>query len=112
MNKGDTIRLILDYSVNDEPLAEGQFDDLELQLNKESFGKFNIKKLLSRNDIVWDQDLGKYVCYLSQEESIKLPNRVDYQLRCYDGDSVVSSCISQFCIGDILSKEILPYEEQ
>ena len=112
MNKGDTIRLILDYSINDEPITEGQFEDLELQLNKESFGKFNIKKLLSQNEIVWDSDLGKYVCYLSQEESFKLPNKVDYQLRCYEDGSVISSCISQFYIGDILSKETLPYDSE
>ena len=109
MNKGDTIRLILDYSINEDPITEGQFDDLELQLNKDAFGKFHLKKLLSQNDITWDAELGKYVCHLSQEETFNLPNVVEYQLRCYDDGSVVSSRIDRFFIGDTLSKEVLPY---
>lgn len=112
MNKGDTIRLILDYSINEDPIEEGQFDDLELQLNRDSFGKFHLKKLLSQGDIIWDTDLGKYVCYLSQEETFKLPNQVEYQLRCYDDNSVISSGIGRFCIGDTLSKEVLPYGQE
>ena len=110
MNKGDTIRLILDYSINDAPIEENQFEELELQLNKDSFGKYNIKKLLSTGGIFWDTNLSKYVSFLSQEESFKLPNKVDYQLRCYNDGSVISSCIGHFIIGDILSKEVLPYE--
>lgn len=110
MNKGDSIRLILDYSVNGKDIVQDQFDDLELQLNKESFGRYHIKMLLSRGEMAWDEDLQKYVAFLPQEESYKLPNVVDYQLRCYKNGSVISSNIGHFFMGDILSKEMLPYE--
>ena len=110
MNKGDSIRLILDYSVNGKEIKKDQFEDLELQLNKESFGKYHIKLVLSRGEMAWDEDLQKYVAFLPQEESFKLPNKVDYQLRCYNNGSVISSNIGFFFMGDILSKEMLPYE--
>ena len=110
MNKGDSIRLVLDYSVNGKEIKKDQFEDLELQLNKESFGKYHVKLLLSRGEMAWDEDLQKYVAYLPQEESFKLPNKVEYQLRCYNDGSVISSNIGFFFMGDILSKEMLPYE--
>jgi len=108
MNKGDSIRLILDYSVNAKEIQEGQFEDIELQLNKESFGQYHIKLALSQGDMAWDENLKKYVAFLPQEESYKLPNVVEYQLRCYNEGSVVSSNIGRFFLGDILSKEMLP----
>ena len=110
MNKGDSIRLVLDYSVNAKEIEKDQFEEIELQLNKESFGKYHIKLLLSRGEIECDDEIKKYVAFLPQEESYKLPNKVDYQLRCYDNGSVISSNIGFFFLGDILSKEMLPYE--
>ena len=110
MNKGDSIRLILDYSINGKDIEKDQFEDLELQLNKESFGKYHVKLLLSKGDMEWDESLKKYVVFLPQEESYKLPDFVEYQLRCYSLGSVVSSNIGRFFLGEILSRGMMPYE--
>jgi len=112
MNKGDSIRLKLNFTIGSKklPIEEGMFSEMELQLNKQTFGQYHVKFLLSKGEIVWDEDLGLYVAYLSQEDSFKLSNEVDYQLRCYNDGVVVSSKIGSFCLGNVLSREVLPYE--
>ena len=112
MNKGDTLRLILDISYKGKDFEEGQFDEIELQLNRENFGKYNVKKLLSKGEIVWDSDLKKYVTYIDQEDCFKFPNKVEYQVRCMNDGSVVSSNIGAFFIGDTLSRQVLGYEQE
>ena len=110
MNKGDSIRLKLNFTVGKDklPITEGMFDEMELQLNKQTFGQYSVKFLMSAGEIVWDEDLQMYVAYLTQEDSFKLPNEVNYQLRCYNDGIVVSSRIGKFFLGNVLSKEILP----
>ena len=112
MNKGDSIRLNLNFTVgkNKEPITEGMFEEMELQLNKQTFGQYSVKFLLSKGEIEWDEDLGLYVAYLSQEDSFKLSNVVEYQLRCYSDGVVVSSRVGRFFLGNVLSKDILPYD--
>lgn len=108
MNKGDSLRLILDFSINGKEIEQDQFEELELQLNKESYGKYHVKLLLSQGDMEWDDSISKYVAFLPQEETFKLPDIVDYQLRCYKDDSVISSNIGRFRLGEILSRRMLP----
>lgn len=115
MNKGDSIRLILDYSIKGKEIQKDQFDEIELQLNRESFGKYNVKLLLSEGDMAWNDDIQKYVAFLPIEESFKMPNEVDYQLIVYNNvtdasgktfRSAVSSRIGRFFLGDILPREM------
>ncbi len=108
MNKGDSIRLVLDFSVNGKEIEQDQFEEIELQLNNEGYSRYNVKFLLSQGDMEWDEELSKYVVLLPQEETLKLPGTVEYQLRCYKDGTVISSNIGRFCLGDILSRRVLP----
>lgn len=110
MNKGDTISFVLDFLIDyDTPLEKDAYSEIELQFNEEDGTRKNIKLLLSENQIQWDDDLEKYVAYLSQEDTFMLPNVVSYQLRILDKDSdeVYSSEIGHIKLGEVLSNTIL-----
>jgi len=108
MNKGDTLRLNFDFVDDDNnPLYEGQFDEMELQLNPDKLGIYSMKFLLSTGDIQWDSEAEKYYVTVSQEDSLKLPCEVWYQLRCLDDGIVISSEVSSFDLGRVLSKKVL-----
>lgn len=108
MNKGDTLRLNFDFVDDDgNPLMQGQFEEMELQLNPDRLGVYSMKFLLSAGDILWDEDEQKFYVLVSQEDSLKLPNNVLYQLRCMDSGTVISSDISSFDLGKVLSRQVL-----
>lgn len=111
MNKGDTLRLNFDFvDGSGNPLEEDQFEEMELQLNPDRIGTYSMKFLLSNGDILWDDETEKYYVLIDQNDSLKLPEVVHYQLRCYNDGSVVSSDVSLFILGKCLSKKVLDAE--
>lgn len=112
-NKGDTLKLILNYTLNDTPIAEKKFDEIELQLNSQ-VNRNSVKLLQSLGEIKYDKLTEKYVCYLSQAQTFKLKqdalnedSDVDYQIRLLNNGGVVSSDVGTFTLGAVLSKRIL-----
>lgn len=101
MNRGDTLYIQLDYTVDDEPLKEGEWDEIEF-----SFG--NKQYSLTNGDIVWDDALEKYCVFIDQEDSFALKNYVThYQIRLKKDNEVISDNIKPFAIGAVISsKEI------
>ena len=117
MNRGDTVALMLNYQVNGSPLVQGGYDEIELQINKQSTDK-SIKKLLSKGEIVWKtinyvkdgatESFTGYVANLSQEETFLLAaGQSMVQLRVKIGDQVGSSENSMFNLGAVLSSEVI-----
>lgn len=118
MNRGDTAYLMLNYTINGDPLQEGAYEEIELQLNPQSNSR-NVKKLLSEGDIEWatmtyvdehgvEQQFTGYIARLSQEETfIFNEGDVEAQLRILWGDDVGSSAITSFILGKALSCEVL-----
>lgn len=113
INKGDTLQLILNYQLNGEDLEKDYFDDIELQLNSQA-NRNSVKLLYSLGELIYDDNLGKYVGYLSQAQTFKLKQNVlnedsdvDYQIRVLLNGTVVSSDVGTFTIGPVLSKKIL-----
>ena len=100
MNKGDTISFILDYTLNGEPLEKDAYDVIEFAIGEKIFKTTD-------NKIVWDDEKGKYVINLTQEESFELPNIVKHQIRIKTNGEVVSSPIETLRLGNTISKEIL-----
>ena len=98
MNKGDTVYIILDYTINDEPITEGRFDEIEFYLGENRY-------LLSEGDIVWDSTTEKYYVFVDQEDSFKLTPQTIYQLRVRSGTDVTSTGIKKLVIGDTISTE-------
>lgn len=98
MNKGDALLIELDYTVNGESLQEGEWDDIEFALNDKSYS-------LSNGDIYWDGEA--YVCYLSEADTFDLRFTNIYQLRLAKDGYVISSPITTWRVGGVLSKKYL-----
>lgn len=118
-NKGDTAYLLLNYTLNGEPLVEGAYQEIELQINKQDEFR-SIKKLMSNGDIYWGTDMtyidqeGQtqtftgYVCELSQEDTFTVSSGVSQiQLRIMLDEEVGSSTQTSLDIGKTLSNKIL-----
>lgn len=116
-NEGDTACLLLNYTVNEEPMSEGAYDELEFQINPQLYIS-SIKKLLSQGDIQWrtvtyeddngdEQTFTGYVVYLTQEDTFKMSGMFKYQLRVMVDGNVGSSSINELDIGTVLSRKVL-----
>lgn len=113
MNRGDTVALMLNYLVNGASIGQGDFDDIELQINRDGSAT-SIKKLLSKGEIVWETleyaggTFTGYVVHLSQEETFALrEGESQVQLRVLKRGQVGSSEISDFSLDAVLSKQVL-----
>lgn len=104
MNRGDTAILMLNYTFNGEPLMEGAYQEIELQINPDDYG---VKKLLSLGQIEWgsvtyedehgdEQTFTGYYCFLNQAETFDLrEGKNTVQLRVMVNSDVGSSAISE-----------------
>lgn len=118
MNRGDTSFLMLDYTINGDPLVENAYNEIELTINEDSSFRC-VKKLLSKGEITWgsityDDDQGQpqtftgYYAHLDQEETFKLQSGTnEVQLRILSNDEVGSSAVSTMELGRVLSSEVL-----
>lgn len=97
---GDTLDIILLYTVNGEPITEGSVDELEFTFGKNSY-------TLSGGRIYWNDAEQHYAVSLSQEETFALPNTVEYQLRVKKDDEVGGSEIEYLKIHGTISKKVL-----
>lgn len=117
INRGDTGYVMLNYTLNGDPLEQGAYQEIELQFNTQGAAR-SIKKLLSKGDIEWgtltyieetiEKTFTGYFCHLTQEETFLLKDGdVDVQVRIMLNDEVGSSDISPMRLGDALSKKVL-----
>lgn len=119
LNSGDTVYLLLDYLVNGEPMQEGVYQEIELQINKEDNFRA-VKKLYSLGEIVYMTDMqyedaeGQvqsytgYVCSLSQDDTFKISSGIsEIQLRVMLNGEVGSAKCKSLDIGKVLSHRVL-----
>ena len=117
MNRGDTVTLMLNYQINGEPLVKDAYEEMELQINKDSSQRA-MRKTLSGGDIKWEtltfynegveETFEGYTVHLSQSESFTLVSgQSQVQLRIKKNGEVGSSSQSNFVLGDSLSTQIL-----
>lgn len=117
MNRGDTCYLMLNYTINGEPMVEGAYQEIELQINEQASRK-SVKKLLSKGEIQWgtltyeedeeEKTFTGYYVHLSQEETFVLERNInEVQIRVMMSDEVGSSAIAELDVGRTLSKEVL-----
>lgn len=104
MNKGDSLDIMLNFTVNGAPLEKDAYDELELQLGIQNEWA-SVKLLMSEGRIEFDDELGKYVAHLKQKETFQLPSLLKYQLRVRIGDDVASSDVRTLNLGDALSRK-------
>lgn len=117
MNRGDTAYLLLDYQVNGAPLIQGDYQEIELQINKQN-PISSVKKLLSLEEITWEsgyqyeedgetKSFTGYVAHLTQEDTFKVNGTCSIQLRVMKDDEVGSSEITSIDLGAVLSRKVL-----
>lgn len=118
-NRGDTAYLLLNYTVNGQPLQQGAYQEIEFQINTQ--GNFRgIKKRLSKGQIFWGENFtyldndGEertftgYVTALSQNDTFLLAKGTcEVQLRVLLQNEVGSSETSDLDVGRVLSSEVL-----
>lgn len=115
-NRGDTIDVSLAYTIDGEPITEGQFDEIEVYIGENRYtlegetisttvGNTTTTEII--HQIVWDSELGMYTIFVSQEDSFKLTTKTEYQVRFKLGTKVFSSNIKYMPIGKTLSNEVI-----
>lgn len=99
-NNGDTLQLLLDYTVNGDPLEEYEPDEIEFCIGDNRF-------LLSDGTVSIDEATGKYSVSVSQSESFLLSALTWYQIRIRKGTEVISSGMDKLNIGPSISDEVV-----
>lgn len=101
MNRGDTLYIQLDYTVNDEPLIQNDWDEIEFSFGDKQYS-------LSNGDIVWDNELEKYCVFIDQEDTFALKNFVThYQIRLKKDGEVISDNVKPFAVGKVISRKVI-----
>ena len=95
-NRGDTLPIILDYTINGIPIEDWNLDEIEFSLGSRQF-------TLSHEDIVLDPVENKYTLLVGQATSLKLGGQTRYQVRFKKDGEVTSSDIGYIKIGASLS---------
>lgn len=99
-NQGDTLDIILDYTINGDPLTEGMCDEIEVSIGDKQY-------TLTDGDIVWDSELEKYTLFVDQEDTLALQGITEYQVRFKIGTKVASVPISKLLIGNSISTQVI-----
>lgn len=100
-NKGDTLDFELAYTVDGEPIVEGQFAEIEFSIGPKRY-------TLTDGDITWDNEIEKYILSIGQADSFALGGIADYQIRFKTAaGKVISSSINKFVLGGTISKTVI-----
>lgn len=100
MNSGDTLKIILNYTVDGEPLPANFEGEIEFSIGSKRY-------LLSEAQIGYEDGVG-YCIHLSQEDTFDLSGVSSYQIRIKNAEGeVVSSGIEKLSFGKSLSKETI-----
>lgn len=98
MNRGDTLDIVLAYTVDGEPIQEGDFDEIEFSIGSKRY-------TLTDGDITWDEGEG-YIISIGQEDTIDM-GRAEYQVRFKKGSKVISSSVNTLILGKSISKTVI-----
>lgn len=98
MNRGDTLDILLAYTVDGEPIHEGDFDEIEFSIGAKRY-------TLTDGDITWDEEQG-YIISIGQEDTLDM-GRAEYQVRFKKGSKVISSSVNTLTLGKSISKTVI-----
>jgi hypothetical protein len=99
-NRGDTLPIVLDYTINGIPIEDWDLDEIEFSLGSRQY-------TLSHEDITLDDILNKYVLNIGQATTLKLGANTRYQVRFKKDGEVTSSDIGFIKIGASLSTKTI-----
>lgn len=98
MNRGDTLDIVLAYTVDGEPIQQGDFDEIEFSIGSKRY-------TLTDGDITWDEEHG-YIISIGQEDTLDM-GRAEYQVRFKKGSKVISSSVNTLILGKSISKTVI-----
>lgn len=99
-NAGDTLTLYLDYTVDGEQIAEGQFDEIEVSIGSKRY-------LLTDNEIVWDSEADMYKLWIDQADTFTFNKDTKYQIRFKFGNDVISTDKANLKLGESISRQVI-----
>jgi hypothetical protein len=99
-NKGDTINIYLNYTLDGNPILEGDLDEIEFTMGSHRY-------TLTDGDIVWDDNAQLYMIKMPQEDTFDLKSTTRYQLRVRKDNDVGSTDVEESELGDVLSKVVI-----
>ena len=99
-NKGDTIDVLLNYTIDGNPIMEGDLDEIEFMMGTHRY-------TLSGGQIVWDSNTSLYKILIPQEDSFDLKSVTRYQLRIKQGVRVKSTDVEEAELGEVISRSVL-----
>lgn len=95
-NKGDTIVVNLTYTLDGNPIQQGDLDEIEFTFGSKSY-------TITNNGVVWNAEEGCYQVVISQADSLVLESVVEYQTRFKKDGYVTSVDVQKAKLGKNLS---------
>ena len=99
-NKGDTIDILLNYTVDGETITEGYLDEIEFTIGSHQY-------TISNGGVVWDANAQMYKVKLHQDETFDLKQTTRWQLRVRKGTDVCSTDVAEVDLGEVLSRTVI-----
>lgn len=107
MIRGETKDLQFKIKNGQSYIDGSQYSEVEVQFNPQSIYN-SVKKLKSKNEVVWNSTLSVFVVSMSQEDTFKLnEGKCDVQVRLFNNNVCTATLINQIDIGKVLSNEVL-----
>ena len=100
INQGDTLCLVLDYTVDGEELVDYAPDEIEFCMGSNRY-------TLTDGDITIGETSGMYEIHIDQSESFELGTISQYQIRIKKDGEVASSSIERILIGASISRTVI-----
>ena len=96
MNRGDTANVVLNFTLDGDPIRPGDFDEIEFTFGEKQY-------TMTGGDITYDADAQAYCVFISQADSLALPDVFEYQARFRKGTEVYSMKAQKGALGKTLS---------
>lgn len=96
MNRGDTANVILNFTLDGDPIRPGDFDEIEFTFGEKKY-------TMTGGGVVYDAEAQAYGVFISQADSLALPDAFEYQVRFKRGNDVYSTRTQKAVLGKTLS---------
>lgn len=100
MNRGDTANVVLNFTLDGDPIRPGDFDEIEFTFGEKQY-------TMTGGDITYDADAQTYGVFISQADSLALPDVFEYQVRFKKGIDVYSTRTQKAVLGKTLSSTVI-----
>ena len=100
MNRGDTANVVLNFTLDGYPIRPGDFDEIELTFGEKQY-------TATGEDITNEDEEQAQGDFISQTDSLALPDVFEYQVRFKKGNDVYSTRTQKAVLGKTLSSTVI-----